>query len=82
MYVAVPLFDEKCRKKGEGSLEGRNSKRRDPCKVFGLREESVRGLWQEFLMASKTQNYPKLVGVVASPATRKSCDSGSHNLGG
>lgn len=69
MYVVMPLFDEKYKKKGEDSLEGRNSKRRDPFKVFGLREESVRGLWQEFLMASNTQNYPKLVGVVASPAT-------------
>ena len=45
--VFIVIFNEKYKKKGEDSLEGRNSERRYPLKAFGLQEEFVRGLLQE-----------------------------------
>lgn len=61
--MVIPLFDEYDKKKGEDSLESRNSGRRHPFKVFGLREAFVMGLWQEALVTFDTQNYLTLVGV-------------------
>lgn len=54
MYVVKPIFDERYKKKAEDSLEGRNSERRDPFKVFDLREESVKALLKESLLAPNT----------------------------
>lgn len=67
--VVIPIFDEKYKKKGGESLECRNSERRHPFKVFGLREESVRGLWQGILRGLQHPEFFKLISVVASPAT-------------
>lgn len=58
--MVIPIFDKYGKKKGE---ERRNSGRRHLFKVFGLREASVVGLWQEALMIFDTQNYLTLVGV-------------------
>lgn len=54
MYVVKLIFDERYKKKGEDSLEGRNSERRDPFKGFDLREEPVKALLQESLLAPNT----------------------------
>ena len=42
--MVILIFCEKCKKKEEDSLKGRNSEWRHPLMIFGLREGSVRGL--------------------------------------